>query len=114
MHIHDPLLQTYFVAGGQPIPAPQRSRDTVPGLAIAAYTVISGLGRLLGRLPGQLGGAMAAVGAWRSRRVARDELMGLDDVTLKDIGLPRSAIPYVVRTLGGRPAANENRRPVAA
>ncbi len=107
MYIHDALIQTYLVAGGQPVPASQRHRDTAPDLVIAAHTVISGIGRLLG-------GAIAAAGAWRSRRAAHHELMALDDVTLKDIGLPRSAIPYVVRTLNGRPAANENRRRVAA
>lgn len=52
---------------------------------------------------------------WRRRQVARQELQGLDDHMLNDIGLNRGDIEAVIRgvVVPGHAADNENQRPAA-
>ena len=52
---------------------------------------------------------------WRRRQLARQELLGLDDRILSDIGLRRSDIEAVIRgvVVPGQGADNENQRPAA-
>lgn len=53
---------------------------------------------------------VAKLNAWRNQRLAMDELYGLDDAMLRDIGLTRSQIPAAVSGSVYRPvaASNEN------
>ncbi len=53
---------------------------------------------------------IAKLNAWRVQRAAMEELYGLDDAMLRDIGLSRSQIPAAVTGGVSRPvlASNEN------
>ena len=53
----------------------------------------------------------SAYAAWRERRAAVKELAALDDRTLRDLGLTRSEIEYVV---GRRDSARWSERPAPA
>jgi uncharacterized protein YjiS (DUF1127 family) len=44
-----------------------------------------------------LGLIVATLGEWRRRRAARHELAGLDERTLRDIGLDPGVVEYEVR-----------------
>ncbi len=52
---------------------------------------------------------------WRRRQLARQELLGLDDRMLSDIGLSRGDIEAAIRgvVVPGQDADNENQRPAA-
>ena len=54
---------------------------------------LSAIGRLLFAAPRKIGRSLAA---WTEQRRAYEELMGLDDRQLRDMGLARSEIPAVV------------------
>jgi uncharacterized protein YjiS (DUF1127 family) len=47
--------------------------------------------------------AVAAIGAWHQQRATARELRGLDDRTLKDIGVKRSDIDHVAGMIGASP-----------
>lgn len=65
--------------------------------------------RLLDRL------VVKPIADWRARQVALDELSGLDDHMLADIGIARSEIPGIVaRRIAPRRAVNENEPSAAA
>ena len=66
----------------------------VPKLAVAAARGGWSMGRTVVRSAGKWPSTYAA---WRVRRRAINELRGLDDRVLKDIGLHRSEIESVVR-----------------
>jgi uncharacterized protein YjiS (DUF1127 family) len=77
----------------------------VRGFGIAVLALLrSAAGGVLGllRALGYRTAAVASAGwnayaAWRERRAAINELAALDDRTLRDLGLTRSEIEYVVR-----------------
>lgn len=50
--------------------------------------------------------------SWRAEKKAMDELFGLDDAMLRDIGLTRSQIPAAVAGTIYRPAAASNENTV--
>ncbi|MEE8274112.1 MAG: DUF1127 domain-containing protein [Alphaproteobacteria bacterium] len=102
MHSLDLLTQSYIIAGRLPDPSPRHDDAAAPTLAIAAYRAITAIENLVGN-------ALDALRAWRKRRVAFDELSALSDATLKDIGLPRGQIRYVVNTLNGPTAGLRTR-----
>jgi len=63
-------------------------------LRMAAY---AGALRAVARSVGAaISGGLAAWRSWRARRRAIDELMTLDDRTLRDLGLNRAGVLYVV------------------
>ena len=65
--------------------------------------------RLIDRL------VMKPLASWRARQAALDELAGLDDHMLADIGIARSEIPGIVSgRIAPRRATNENEPSVAA
>ncbi len=80
--------------------------------AEAVFDAFAALGRAIGRLVRAL--IVTPLESWSARRRVRAELGSLDDYMLRDIGLTRNDIPYVVRTgVDPRGAANENRRRAA-
>jgi uncharacterized protein YjiS (DUF1127 family) len=91
----------------------------VRNLGSAVLASLRGAGRRAGRIiraPGHRAGVIAgerwqAYAAWRERRAAVKELAALDDRTLKDLGLTRSEIEYVV---GRRDAARSSERQAPA
>ena len=91
----------------------------VRNLGSAVLASLRGAGRGAGRIIRALGhraGVIAserwqAYAAWRERRAAVKELAALDDRTLKDLGLTRSEIEYVV---GRRDAARSSERQAPA
>ena len=65
--------------------------------------------RLIDRL------VLRPIANWRARQLALDELSGLDDHMLADIGIARSEIPGIVAgRIAPRSAVNENRSSAAA
>lgn len=87
----------------------------VRGFGVAVLALLrSAAGGVLGllRALGHRAAAVASAGwnaytAWRERRAAINELAALDDRTLRDLGLTRSEIEYVV---GRRDAARSCER----
>jgi uncharacterized protein YjiS (DUF1127 family) len=77
----------------------------VRGLGIAVLASLRSAARGVGRIIRALGHRAAAsarawwssYAAWRERRAAVKELAALDDRTLRDLGLTRSEIEFVVR-----------------
>ena len=51
-----------------------------------------------------------AVNAWRWERITRNELAGLDDAILADIGVSRSEIPALARAAAENPTFTATRR----
>ncbi|MFQ5959104.1 MAG: DUF1127 domain-containing protein [Alphaproteobacteria bacterium] len=103
MHISDPLLRAYLAAAHVPDPFAAAGHTVeAPTLAIAAYRAITAIENLVRN-------ALDALRNGHRRRVAFDELSALSDATLKDIGLPRSEIRYVVKTLNGPTAGLRTR-----
>ncbi len=82
----------------------QRAR-MLRGLGIATLALLRSAARGARGITRALGDRAAAVAsagwnayaAWRERRAAIKELAALDDRTLRDLGLTRSEIEYVVR-----------------
>ena len=71
-----------------------------------------GITRALGhRVAAVASAGWSAYAAWRERRAAIKELAALDDRTLRDLGLTRSEIEYVV---GRREAARASERQAPA
>jgi uncharacterized protein YjiS (DUF1127 family) len=91
----------------------------VRGLGSAALASLRGAGRGAGRIIRVLVDRAAAIAgerwqayaAWRERRAAVKELAALDDRTLRDLGLTRSEIEYVV---GRRDSARWSQRQAQA
>ena len=91
----------------------------VRNLGIAALASLRGAARGVGSIIRWLGhGAAATAGErwrayadWRERRAAVKELAALDDRTLRDLGLSRTEIEYVV---GRRDAARSSERQARA
>ena len=87
------------------------------GIAVLASLRSAARGvRGITRALGQRAAAVASAGrsayaAWRERRAAVKELAALDDRTLRDLGLTRSEIEYVV---GRRDSARWSERPAQA
>ena len=87
------------------------------GIAVLASLRSAARGvRGITRALGQRAAAVASAGwsayaAWRERRAAVRELAALDDRTLRDLGLTRSEIEYVV---GRRDSARWSERPAQA
>jgi uncharacterized protein YjiS (DUF1127 family) len=85
------------------------------GLGIAALAALRSAARGTGsniralahRAAAVVGAGWDAYAAWRERRAAVKELAALDDRTLKDLGLTRSEIEYVV---GRRDAVRSSER----
>ncbi len=123
MHISDPLLRAFLTAAhvADPFAAADRTvagrtaadrTAEVPRATLAAHRAITFVGCLVRN-------ALDAVRTWNRRRAAFHELSALSDATLKDIGLPRSEIRYVARTLNGatpglRPCGGHGAKPVSA
>jgi uncharacterized protein YjiS (DUF1127 family) len=91
----------------------------VRNLGSAVLASLRGAGRGAGSIIRALGyraaagasAAWSAYAAWRERRTAINELAALDDRTLRDLGLTRSEIEYVV---GRRDAARSSERQAPA
>ena len=89
------------------------------GLGSAALASLRSAARGVGRIIRVLVDRAAAIAgerwhayeAWRERRAAVRELAALDDRTLRDLGLTRSEIEYVV---GRRDSARWSERPAQA
>jgi len=88
-------------------------------LGIAVLASLRSSARGVGNVTRALGNRAAAgaragwsaYAAWRERRAAVKELAALDDRTLRDLGLTRSEIEYVV---GRRDSARWSERPAQA
>jgi uncharacterized protein YjiS (DUF1127 family) len=91
----------------------------VRGLGSAALASLRSTARGAGSIIRALGhravaaarAGWSAYAAWRERRTAINELAALDDRTLRDLGLTRSEIEYVV---GRRDAARSSERQAPA
>ena len=101
MNISDALIQTYTIAGRLPEPAAQtlirdfhsQGRLSGPSLGVS----LTGAAAFVGRT---IRDAARWYLARRRRAAAIRDLSGLDDRTLKDIGVPRSEIAAIVDAVG--------------
>jgi uncharacterized protein YjiS (DUF1127 family) len=101
MNISDALIQTYTIAGRLPEPAAQtlirdfhsQGRLSGPSLGVS----LTGAAAFVGRT---IRDAARWYLARRRRAAAVRDLSGLDDRTLKDIGVPRSEIVAMVDAIG--------------
>jgi uncharacterized protein YjiS (DUF1127 family) len=59
----------------------------------ATESEMSGLGRLAAQIKAQ----WAAIDGWQRRKATIAQLQGMDDHMLRDIGIHRSAIEFVVK-----------------
>jgi uncharacterized protein YjiS (DUF1127 family) len=107
------MLHTYESVGGPYRDTMNRAHDERAKVASALLTgAAAGLGALAGTAARGLGRAgrsiVSGVVTARRRRAAIRELHALDDRMLKDIGLSRGEIPYLVdRMLSAERATSE-------
>ena len=98
MDIFEAFAQTYSVVGRLPHPLAIHGRapaDDVPRLSVAAHRAVTAVAAVARRVRCELR-------RWQIRRNTIRTLNALDDRMLADIGLPRSEIDSLARTVTDR------------